>query len=198
MPVAKEWLKAPLPAGGVGLPEFFWEILFQTVLFFLFLAVILFAGNKLEIKELTGSLVKVAEGWKIKSEAKEDSIYFGTEEQLASKNIELKEVDKISVKYALIDDKNTILSSFTAKSDGKNVTLQWTTTNEASISHFEIERAPIGKTFKYLGMEKVHGFASSYTFTDDNVFNKEDGTNHSLSSNNFMYRLKIVKKDNKC
>jgi hypothetical protein len=91
---------------------------------------------------------------------------------------------------------NTILSSFTAKSDGKNVTLQWTTTNEASISHFEIERAPIGKTFKYLGMEKVHGFASSYTFTDDNVFNKEDGTNHSLSSNNFMYRLKIVKKDN--
>jgi len=82
----------------------------NIVLFFLFLAVILFAGNKLEIKELTGSLVKVAEGWKIKSEAKEDSIYFGTEEQLASKNIELKEVDKISVKYALIDDKNTILS----------------------------------------------------------------------------------------
>jgi hypothetical protein len=97
----------------------------------------------------------------------------------------------------LIYAQNSVLSSFTAKSDGKNVTLQWTTTDEANISYFEVERAAIGKSFKYLGTEKVHGFASSYTFTDDNVFNKEDGSNHGLSSNNFMYRLKIVKRDNK-
>jgi multidrug efflux pump subunit AcrB len=91
---------------------------------------------------------------------------------------------------------NTILSSFTAKSDGKDVTLQWNTTDESDISHFEIERAALKSTFKYLATEKAHGYASSYTFTDDNVFNKEDGQDHTLSSN-FMYRIKIVHKNNK-
>ncbi len=92
---------------------------------------------------------------------------------------------------------NTILSSFTAKSDNKNVTLRWSTRDEANISHFEIERAYINGSFKYLSMEKAHGFASSYSFTDDNVFNKKDAQGHTLSSNNFMYRIKIIKKNNK-
>ena len=89
---------------------------------------------------------------------------------------------------------DTIISSFTAKSDGKDVTLEWRTSNETNISHFEIERAPINKPFKYLSTEKAHGFASTYTFTDDNVFNKEDGSS-TQSNHNFMYRIKIVKKD---
>ena len=89
---------------------------------------------------------------------------------------------------------NSIISSFTAKSDGKDVTLEWRTSDETNISHFEIERAPINKPFKYLSTEKAHGFASTYTFTDDNVFNKEDG-NSTQSNHNFMYRIKIVKKN---
>jgi len=92
---------------------------------------------------------------------------------------------------------DTILSSFTAKSDGINVTLRWSTKEEAGISHFEIERSVDNKTFKYLGTKKSHGFASTYTFTDDNVFNKEDSPDHNLSSNSFIYRIKIVKKDNR-
>jgi len=91
---------------------------------------------------------------------------------------------------------DSIISSFTAKSDGQNVTLEWRTSDEGNISHFEIERAPLNKTFKYLATEKAHGFSSSYVFTDDNVFNKEDG-NTTQSNHNFMYRIKIVKKDQK-
>lgn len=90
-----------------------------------------------------------------------------------------------------------LLSSFTAKSDGSNVTLEWATTTESAISHFEIERAPINTPFKYLSTEKAHGFPSSYSFRDDNVFSKEDGVGSTQSNNNFMYRIKIVKKDNK-
>jgi ferredoxin len=83
----------------------------KIVLSFLLLtALFLFAGNQLEIKELSGSLVKAAEGWKITSGENEILVYFGQDEQLANKNIELKEVDKISVKYAVIDNKNTVIS----------------------------------------------------------------------------------------
>jgi len=91
----------------------------------------------------------------------------------------------------------SIINSFTARSDGKNVTLEWKTSTEPNVSHFEIERAPVNGTFKYLDTEKSNGYASNYTYKDDNVFKKEDGSDVSITSNSFLYRIKIVKKDYK-
>lgn len=91
----------------------------------------------------------------------------------------------------------SIINSFTARSDGKNVTLEWKTSIESNVSHFEIERAPVNGTFKYLDTEKANGYPSNYSYKDDNVFKKEDGSDVAITSNNFLYRIKIVKKDYK-
>jgi hypothetical protein len=88
-----------------------------------------------------------------------------------------------------------IFSSVTANSDGKNVVVEWKTITENSISHFEIERAAPNQSFVYLGTEKARGYASSYSYKDDNVFLKDD--KQSIAANSYTYRIKMIKKDNK-
>lgn len=98
---------------------------------------------------------------------------------------------------AVLFAQDMIFSSLTANSDGKNVIIEWRTVSESTISYFEVERASQNQTFKYISTEKAHGYASSYSFKDDNVFMKDDNADKSISSNNYSYRIKIVKKDNR-
>lgn len=88
-----------------------------------------------------------------------------------------------------------LLESFTASSDGRNVTLDWKSSNESNVSGFDIERSGNNTDFKYIWTEKAHGYSSSYSFKDDNIFMKDD-VNKTQSKNNYTYRIKINKKDN--
>lgn len=100
-------------------------------------------------------------------------------------------VTAISVLFA----QDYLLESFTANSDGRNVVLDWKSSNEANVSGYEIERSSGNSDFKYIWTEKAHGYASVYSFKDDNIFMKDD-VNKVQGKNNFSYRIKILKKDN--
>ena len=91
---------------------------------------------------------------------------------------------------------SSLLDSFTATSNGSDVTLDWRSSNESNISSFDIERAPDTQQFKYLGTVKSRGYANSYNYKDDNAFMKGNGSNNITTSNKFSYRLKIIHKDN--
>ncbi|HRI31471.1 MAG TPA: hypothetical protein PLI74_01830 [Candidatus Kapabacteria bacterium] len=86
------------------------------------------------------------------------------------------------------------LDYFTAKSDGRSITVQWRSAVENNVRSYEIERSNDGKTFRYLKAITATGSNSEYRFSDEEVFMKGDGEN-TLSSS-YSYRLRIIGKDN--
>ena len=78
------------------------------------------------------------------------------------------------------------LTTFTAKANGKDAILNWTTVSEINNSHFEIERSIDGKTFEFAGKVKGAGNSNSvskYIFIDENI---------AASNSTVYYRLKQV------
>lgn len=78
------------------------------------------------------------------------------------------------------------LISFTGTYDGKKVNLNWASSNEINVNHFEIERSADGLSFTSLGTVTANNFAGTnhYSFVDLNALS---GTSY--------YRLKIVDND---
>ncbi|MDP3829685.1 MAG: T9SS type A sorting domain-containing protein [Ignavibacteriaceae bacterium] len=82
------------------------------------------------------------------------------------------------------------LTSFSAKSEGNNISLNWTTSSELNNYGFEIERANISNTnqtgfiWKNIGFVKGNGTSNiirDYKFTDYNLLNGY-----------YLYRLKQI------
>ncbi len=86
------------------------------------------------------------------------------------------------------------LDYFTAKSDGRSITVQWRSAVENNIRSYEVERSNDGKTFRYLKAINATGSNSEYRFSDEEVFMKGDG--ESGLSSSYSYRLRIIGKDN--
>lgn len=81
------------------------------------------------------------------------------------------------------------LSSFTGKSTGKTVVLQWTTQTEQNVAHFEVERSTDGTHFALIATVTAEGNSSTpedYTATDEQP---SRGINY--------YRLRTVDLDGK-
>jgi len=76
------------------------------------------------------------------------------------------------------------LISFTGTKQNSNALLQWTTSNEVNLSHFEIQRSDNGQVFTTIGTLRAGG--NTYSFPDINVF---------VSKANVFYRLKSVDTD---
>jgi hypothetical protein len=79
------------------------------------------------------------------------------------------------------------LSSFTGKSTGKTVVLQWTTQTEQDVDHFEVERSVDGAHFAPIVKIKAYGNSNipqDYTAADEQPVK---GVNY--------YRLKTVDRD---
>lgn len=88
------------------------------------------------------------------------------------------------------------LSYFNAKSDGKNITVEWKTLDESQISRFEVERAGNDNIFKYVHSLEKKGIGYSYQFIDEDAFRRSDnGEITTQSKTTFSYRLKIIKLD---
>jgi len=86
------------------------------------------------------------------------------------------------------------LEYFTAKSDGRAITVQWRSNVENNIRSYEIERSNDGKSFRYLKSVNATGSNSDYRYTDEEAFMKGDG--ESVLSSSYSYRLRIIGKDN--
>jgi hypothetical protein len=80
-----------------------------------------------------------------------------------------------------------------AKSTGSAVVLEWRSTNEAGVSHYEIERAGDDQVFRFVATVQTKGSNFSYSYTDDEAFGK--GDNQKVASSYFTYRLKLVHSD---
>jgi uncharacterized repeat protein (TIGR01451 family) len=74
------------------------------------------------------------------------------------------------------------LLNFTATRNNNSNLLQWSTSNETSFSHFEIERSTNGREFIWIG--NVTGGTNTYRFADD-----------KFGNNLNYYRLKMIDKD---
>ncbi|MFY7963930.1 MAG: hypothetical protein ACOVO1_03445, partial [Chitinophagaceae bacterium] len=79
----------------------------------------------------------------------------------------------------------TKLKYFIAKSENKNVLLQWESSLEINSKEFVVERSIDGKKFDKLATVEAKGIASDYHFTDNNL----------PKVNVIYYRLRMVDKD---
>jgi hypothetical protein len=88
------------------------------------------------------------------------------------------------------------LDYFTARSDGKVITLEWKSIDESYISGFEIDRAGSNHIFAKISDMDAKGYSASYKYVDEDAFMKAGDNNNTQSNNIFYYQLKIIKKDN--
>ena len=90
---------------------------------------------------------------------------------------------------------DNILEYFTAKSDGKSITLEWKTLNETQFKFFEIERSASNLVFSKIATVDPKGSNSMYNYSDENVYYKQGDNPTPLSNSIYIYRIKIVKND---
>lgn len=89
------------------------------------------------------------------------------------------------------------LDYLTAKSDGKTITIEWKSSTERSISRYEVERATTEQPYRYVAQVDARGGQSSYRYTDEDAFMKQNGDNPSVAQlTKYSYRLKYIGSDN--
>lgn len=86
--------------------------------------------------------------------------------------------------------------SFTAKSDGKDITVEWRTSNEKAVARFDIERSTDGQSWRTVGTLEARGGNQSYRFVDVDVLLKGNDDPKSIVRNNFQYRIRAIGSDN--
>ena len=75
--------------------------------------------------------------------------------------------------------------SFTARSDGSNITLQWLSDDETGVVRYEIERkSGANGEFIFLVQIPLKGNSASYVYVDDSAFLRSTETL-------YFYRIKV-------
>jgi len=87
------------------------------------------------------------------------------------------------------------IQTFTARSNGNAIVVEWKSAAEPDVTTYELERAGDDQIFRHVSTVTAKGSNQPYTYTDDEAFGKRDGTDGSVSRNYFTYRLKIVRAD---
>jgi hypothetical protein len=83
---------------------------------------------------------------------------------------------------------NALLAVFQAHSNGNDIIIEWQTTQENNLKEFVVQRKTTTSDFIDVGAVKAKGSNSYYTYKDESAY-KSTGTL-------YIYRLKIVDKDN--
>lgn len=92
------------------------------------------------------------------------------------------------------------IESFTANSDGNNITIKWRTASEDNLQSFSLERSSNDAYFKAIHSTDAKGMPGNYYYVDEEAFMKEIARSKydndmTLSENNYKYRLKLIKSD---
>ncbi len=92
---------------------------------------------------------------------------------------------------------NIALDSFTAKSDGSTISVEWRLNTESNIQSYEIERSNDNNSFKKIYSQKSKNEGIAYKYLDQDAFMKKDpnGSNQT-QSNVYSYRIRINYADN--
>jgi hypothetical protein len=76
--------------------------------------------------------------------------------------------------------------SFTGRSDGSNIVLQWVSDDESGVARFELERkSGVNGQFLFLVSPPLRGSNSSYIYVDDSAFLR-------ATESIYQYRIKVV------
>jgi len=79
--------------------------------------------------------------------------------------------------------------SFTARSDGSNINLQWVSEDENGVLRYELERkSGVHGQFMTLAQLPLRGNNSTYVYVDDSAFLR-------TTENVYQYRIKVVLSD---
>lgn len=87
------------------------------------------------------------------------------------------------------------IQSFTARSTGTAILVEWKSASEPDVASYELERSGDDQVFRHVSTVTAKGSNQPYTYTDDEAFGKRDGNDGSVSRTYFTYRLKIVRSD---
>lgn len=83
------------------------------------------------------------------------------------------------------------VSSFTAKSNGTDITLNWESSREVELQSYEIQRSTQSQgDFKSVATISAKGIASRYEFVDENAYMK-GGSGSTTEGTVYYYRLKM-------
>lgn len=78
--------------------------------------------------------------------------------------------------------------NISAESDGENIVVKWTTSQEIDLNHFVVERRSVNSSFGPISENiSAKGSNSNYEFVDQNAYKTTDAV--------YIYRLKIVSKN---
>ena len=89
-----------------------------------------------------------------------------------------------------------VIDYLRAKSDGKNITVEWKSVDETDVSYYSVERAGSDQIFDEIDTKQAKGYAATYSCVDESAFKIGDVDNKVQSKNIYYYRITIVKKDN--
>lgn len=85
---------------------------------------------------------------------------------------------------------------FTAKSDGKDITIEWRPSVEKSIVRYEVQRSYDNKDFRTVAVVDARGTYYAYRYIDQDAFLKGNTDQKVISKTSYYYRLRIVGSDN--
>ncbi len=100
---------------------------------------------------------------------------------------------------SVVTASDATLETLTARSDGRNITVEWRCSKEIDVRLYEVERSTANQNdFKKVGTVNVAGVQTSYRFVDENAFLRGgSGTSTIQNATLYVYRLKIVGNDDK-
>jgi hypothetical protein len=79
----------------------------------------------------------------------------------------------------------------TARSNGKDIRIEWKTNREDDVAKFEIERSLAGQNdFRSVGTVVARGNGNSYSFVDENAM--VSGKSSTVSATLYSYRIRSV------
>ena len=91
----------------------------------------------------------------------------------------------------------TAFDYFTAKSDGKDITIEWRPSIEKSVSRYEVQRSTDNKDFRTVAVVEARGTYNAYRYVDQDALLKGSTTDQKqIAKTSYYYRLRIVGTDN--
>ncbi len=102
----------------------------------------------------------------------------------------------IVISAGILFASDSLISYFNASSNGNRIKVEWRSTDESTIQKYALERACKNGSFSKLSELDAKGYASAYTYNDENALKESIEKDDNIQSATlYTYRIKILNKD---
>jgi hypothetical protein len=85
------------------------------------------------------------------------------------------------------------INSFRAFSNGTNITVEWSSSDESNIKQYEIQRSNNNAPYKKVKLFDAAGKANNYKFVDEDALLKQSSETPEVQSGKiYSYRIKLI------